>query len=550
MRSHIVVLLIASLILAGCNGKDSCPQTYEPVCGMDGKTYINPCLANKSGIPVDYEGRCKPPPPACDDSDGGKDIFTAGKVTENGRIFEDKCKDEDTVLEFICDNGKSFTEELPCPDRYMCEGGICVESPCDDSDGGLKPQEQGTVTSAEGSYTDLCEQNGSLKEYICQDKDMAFSYVECQDEEYCEDGACVRYSCTDSDGGKDEDEAGTAQYMEESEDDECFDHNTVLEFYCSSLGIKSEKIDCANGYLCQEGECVEGPKCMDSDNGKDQFTKGTVTVEGDEYKDNCYSDSAVLEYYCSGDSVKTDKISCGSDHECSDGKCVLIECTKEEDPFSEENERYKIEDYDSSDLLRLYLDEAIEINNGMILELSSIASGEATFSLYLDFEEYRQGDEECIDAVDENDTLSDMCGESTGDIEVDLVDSGDDYAEIYLDEYVVAQFYSGEGQDTEYFGYACTDDDEKIYTELDSYFLPRLDTTSSLLDLENKKFEFFGQIAEIDDVDRSAKTFSFSLDGDDFELEDGENFDFNGREYDAELYFNDAGLYRLSVELD
>jgi hypothetical protein len=550
MKSYVVVFFIAFIILAGCNGSDGCPQKYEPVCGEDGKTYTHPCLANKSGVPVDHEGRCKPPPPACDDSDGGKDIFTAGNVTENGRIFEDKCKDDDTVLEFICDNDKSFTEELPCPDSYICDDGMCVESPCDDSDGGVKPQEEGTVTSGQDTWTDMCEQNGSLKEYYCDDTEMASKYVECQEDEFCDGGACVGYGCTDSDGGKDEDEQGTTTYIDESEEDECFDSNTVLEYYCSGTTIKSEKIDCEKGYLCKDGECIEGPKCMDSDDGKDKFTKGTVTVEDDEYDDNCYSNSAVLEYFCSGDNVKTEKLTCGSDHECSNGKCVVIECTKDEEAFDEEDVRYKIEDYGSSDKLTLYLDEAVEINEEMILELSSIATGEATFSLYLDYDDYRTGDEECIDAINENDTLTDMCGESTGDIEVDLVDAGDDFAEIFLDEYTVTEYYSGEGQDTEYFGYACTDDDEKIYTELNAYFLPHLDTASSGLDLEGKKFKFFGQLADIEDVDDSARTFSFDLDGDSFELEDGEGFAFHGRDYEVDLYFNDGGLYRLLVQID
>jgi hypothetical protein len=414
----------------------------------------------------------------------------------------------------------------------------------------MKPKEEGTVTSGDDSWTDSCQQNGSLMEYFCKDTEMGSKYVDCPDGEYCDEGACVAFGCTDSDGGKDEDEAGTTEYMDESEDDDCFDSRTVLEYYCSGTTIKSEKISCDKGDLCKDGECIEGPKCMDSDDGKDKFTKGTVTVEGEDYDDDCYSKSSVLEYFCSGDSVKTEKIGCGSDHECLNGKCALIECTKDEEPFDEENVRYKIEDYGSSDTLTLYLDEAVEIADDMILELSSISTGEATFSLYLDYDDFKSGDEECIDVINENDTLTDMCGESTGDIEVELVDSSDDFAEVVLDEYLVTEYYSGEGQDTEFFGYACTDDDEMIYTELNAYFLPHLDTASSGLDLENKKFKFFGQLAEIDEVDDSEQIFTFSVDGDDFELEDGEQFTFNGRDYEVDLYFNDGGLTRLLVQID
>ncbi|AUX21916.1 hypothetical protein SOCEGT47_024120 [Sorangium cellulosum] len=42
---------------------EACTEQYEPVCGCDGRTYGNACIANSAGVSVASRGECKEEPP-------------------------------------------------------------------------------------------------------------------------------------------------------------------------------------------------------------------------------------------------------------------------------------------------------------------------------------------------------------------------------------------------------------------------------------------------------------------------------------------------------
>jgi hypothetical protein len=547
MRNYIFVLIAGMIFISGCLQGGECPQDVKPVCGEDGVTYKNACLAKKANATVKSQGAC--PQAACADSDGGKDIFTAGSATEGGSESKDACSSPESVLERFCKDGKALSENLPCPPGYQCDSGKCIKVSCADSDGGINEDEKGSVTADGKTMSDECAGASAVKEFFCENGNPSSKEINCGSGKSCVGGACVKTLCSDSDGGKDPAVKGTAKSGSITQTDSC-DGNTLTEYYCEGDQVKSEKGQCPGGTSCSDGKCVKSV-CTDSDNGKDPDVKGTTSYGTTSHTDSCYSDTSVLEYFCGNDNtIGNDPMNCGANRECFDGKCRNIECAVNLTSVDEEDVRREVREFDDSDELTLFEGQAVEIRDGMFLELVSVTGNTSSFNLYLTYEDMVDNDEECNEDIDEGDSIGDLCDENTGDVDVNEVDDSEGFAQINLEEYYAVQYYTQDGTIKNWTDKAQCADDEESFDNHVSEFYPYLDTDSGGLNLDGKKFRLFGTDAEIVEIDAEGAVITIEVDGDEIELQDGDEFEYRGEDYEVvTMVFNDGGLSKLEIEL-
>ncbi len=120
----------------------------------------------------------------CSDFDG-KDSSVKGTTTAFGNVFIDICSDPMTVKEYYCEGGEAKSTFLECSEGFKCKDGQCIKGriECTDTDGGNDIYTAGSVTIEsllKGEYIDKCLDGSRLKEYYCEDDELAIAEVECE----------------------------------------------------------------------------------------------------------------------------------------------------------------------------------------------------------------------------------------------------------------------------------------------------------------------------------------------------------------------------------
>ena len=544
MRQYLIVpILVVMLLFAGCALPGSgntqtpgqgCPSTNAPVCGSNGQTYTNSCLAQSAGVTVVHDGVCTAPnSAACSDGDGGKDIFTAGSVLSGGKYYDDTCKDTAIVKEYFCDNGTVSSAELPCPGGYACTNGACIVTPCTDTDGGAIAETKGTASASGTTQTDSCANATTVLEYYCSGGAVLSRQMDCGTNKQCTDGACIPFTCTDSDNGQTVETVGTTTYGTTSNTDSCADSSTVKEYYCEGGQMKNKNIACASGKSCQNGKCAD-IVCTETDGGQSKNVAGNTTLGNVTRQDACYSETTVLEYYCQNGQIQNAQLACDSGKSCVNGACVTPQCVEKDTTLSGDI-WYQIK---SATSIKLYDGEKAEIDASTkkyYVGIDGISGDTATVVLY-----DNQSDKICDEDIASGDSNDDLCSKGVS-VQVTEVNENDSYATIKGKVYVL-EVSEQDGTSVAYTGTGCPATVLDLNSETNKFY-PRLDSS-----LNTKSIKLAGTSYKVVDVDVSGELLTLSIGGSDKDISDGDKITLNSVKYTFSLTFGDNGITEVDIE--
>ncbi len=295
---------------------------------------------------------------ACDDSDWGKNYYqkgvTAWKVDGSYNKQEDYCLDSQSVSEGYCipdadENGKSYMRI-----SYSCENG-CKDGACAQKSAQKVSEKVACVFNGadKDNYPNCYSDSGSFN---CESYAQEDGVLRCistvsgyKGEKITWKSSCGGYGYTILDGD-DETVKFSCQTVYENCPQGCTCHEGKV-FECAI-----DKVPCPAGCSCDTTGVVlycGKQVCIDSDNGKNYYQKGAVSVKiikdiPETKKDICAAESVIPEKadyyknllheaYCyNGHDYAYDDFECPNG--CKDGACVPF--VQEEDEIIPEKEDY------------------------------------------------------------------------------------------------------------------------------------------------------------------------------------------------------------------